>query len=102
MPAVPGASTTERWASLVTGVRTEAHGVRAIEGIRFTGGSHVLQRASRADVMLLRVAPALRIARREPLPPTVRKRDYVWEIASERGVPALAVNWWATSDDASA
>jgi hypothetical protein len=90
---VPGDSTTERWASLGTGVPVERHGVRAIEGIRFPGGSHILQSLSRADFVL----PA--VGRREPLPPTVRRRDYVWEILAERGLPSLSVNWWATSDE---
>jgi len=90
---LPGESTTERWASIGTGVRVEQHGVRAIEGIRFRGGTHILQRISRADFVLRA------IGRREPLPPTVRRRDYIWEIVSERGVPSLAVNWWATSDE---
>lgn len=93
MQSVPGDSTTERWASLGTGVPVSRHGVRAIEGIRFRGGSHILQSVSRADFVL----PA--VARREPLPPTVRRRDYVWEILAERGLPSLAVNWWATSDE---
>ena len=93
-----GDSTAERWASLGTGVRTEAHGVRALEGVRFLGATHILQRISRADFVLMHVAPALRIARREPLPPTVRRRDYVWEIVAERGLPAVSVNWWATAD----
>jgi hypothetical protein len=96
--ALPADSTTERWASLGTGVRTEEHGVRAIEGVRFRGGSHVLQRLSPHDFVLMRVAPLLGIARREPLPPTVRRRDYVWEIVANRGVPSVAVNWWATAD----
>jgi hypothetical protein len=95
---LPAESTTERWASLGTGVRTEAHGVRAIEGVRFHGGAHVLQRISRGDFVLMQLAPLLRIARREPLPPTVRRRDYIWEIFAERGVPSVAVNWWATAD----
>lgn len=95
--AMDGDSTTERWASLGTGVRTEQHGVRAIEGVRFRGGAHVLQRVSQADFLLMNVAPAIGVARREPLPPTVRRRDYVWEIFAERGVPAVAVNWWATA-----
>jgi hypothetical protein len=95
---VPGDSTAERWASLGTGVRTEAHGVRAIEGVRFRGTTHILQRISRNDLALMRMAPLLGIARREPLPPTVRRRDYVWEIAAERGLPAVAVNWWTTAD----
>jgi hypothetical protein len=100
--AIRGDSTTERWASLGTGVRTEEHGVRAIEGVRFRRGSHVLQRISPADVSLMTLAPLLGLARREPLPPTVRRRDYIWEIFAERGVPSVAVNWWATAttDDA--
>lgn len=93
-----GDSTTERWASLGTGVRTEAHGVRAIEGVRFRGGSHILQRISRGDFVLMQLAPLLGMARREPLPPTVRRRDYVWEIVAARGLPSVAVNWWATAD----
>lgn len=97
-PAHPIAagSTTERWASFGTGVRTEVHGVRAIEGVRFRGGRHVIQRISRGDFVLMNTP----IARREPLPPTVRRRDYVWEIASERGIPSVAVNWWTTADSA--
>jgi len=95
---LPARSTTERWASLGTGVRAEAHGVRAIEGVRFRGGSHVLQRISPRDFVLMRIAPLLGVARREPLPPTVRRRDYVWEIVAGRGVPSVAVNWWATAD----
>ncbi|MBV8516756.1 MAG: hypothetical protein JO197_05060 [Acidobacteria bacterium] len=91
--AIPGDSTTERWASLGTGVRTDAHGVRAIEGVRFPGGAHILQRISRADFVLLHG-----LARREPLPPTVRRRDYLWEVVARRGLPALAVNWWTTAD----
>jgi hypothetical protein len=94
---IPAASTTERWASLGTGVRTEQHGVRAIEGVRFTGGRHVLQRISDADFVLMNAAPLLGIARREPLPPTVRRRDYIWELFAERGVTSVAVNWWATA-----
>ena len=98
IPPLPADSTTERWASLGTGVPTDAHGVRAIEGVRFLGATHILQRISRGDVVLMKVAPALRIARREPLPPTVRRRDYVWEIVTARGLPGVSVNWWATSD----
>jgi len=96
--SIPGSSTTERWASLGTGVNTEHHGVRAIEGVRFRGGSHVLQRISRGDFVLMTLAPLVGIARREPLPPTVRRRDYIWEIFAERGLPSVSVNWWATAD----
>jgi hypothetical protein len=99
VPGIAGASTTERWASLGTGVPTTMHGVRAIEGVRIRGGRHILQRVSRSDVVLMNAAPALKIARREPLPPTVRRRDYVWEIAATRGVPSVAVNWWTTADE---
>ncbi|HEX7833297.1 MAG TPA: alkaline phosphatase family protein [Thermoanaerobaculia bacterium] len=99
---IRGDSTAERWASLGTGVRTEEHGVRAIEGVRFRGGAHVLQRISRADWVLMNFAPLIGIARREPLPPTVRRRDYIWEVFAERGVTSVSVNWWATADDKAA
>lgn len=96
---IESASTTERWASLATGVPTEYHGVRAIEGIRLAGSSHVLQRISRADLVLLYLGPALGLTRREPLPPTVRRRDYVWELLANRSVPSVSVNWWASEDE---
>ncbi|HEY3056860.1 MAG TPA: hypothetical protein VGK31_13115 [Thermoanaerobaculia bacterium] len=85
-------STTERWASVGTGVPASLHGVRAVEGVRLFGGAHVLQSVSRGDVAL-RAA-----AQRQPLPPTIRRRDYVWEIFAARGVPSLAVNWWTTAN----
>ncbi len=87
-----GASTTERWASVGTGVPATLHGVRAVEGVRLAGGAHVLQSVSRADFVLRSVGE------RQPLPPTIRRRDYVWEIFAGRGVPSLAVDWWTTSD----
>ncbi len=93
---LPGESATERWASVGTGVPPRIHGVRAIEGLRFASGPHVIQSLSRDDFVLHTVAPALRLGRREPLPPTVRRRDYVWEIVAARGLPATAVNWWTT------
>lgn len=89
---VSGASTTERWASVGTGVPASLHGVRAVEGVRLAGGTHVLQSVSRADVALRSLATRL------PLPPTIRRRDYVWEIFAGRGATSLSVNWWTTSD----
>lgn len=89
---VDGASTTERWASAGTGVPTRIHGVRAIEGIRFRGGSHIIQTISDADV------PIRTFGTRQPLPPTVRRRDFVWEVFEHRGMQVLAVNWWTSSE----
>jgi hypothetical protein len=93
-----GATATERWATVGTGVPTPLHGVRAVEGVRLRGGKHLLQAVSNADFVLRRLAEALGLARREPLPPTVRRRDYVWELAAARGVTSVAVNWWTTDD----
>lgn len=93
---IAAGSATERWATIGTGVPPRIHGVRAIEGVRFRGGTHVIQTLSRADFVLRDLASAAGIARREPLPPTVRRRDYVWEIFAARGMPAVAVNWWTT------
>jgi hypothetical protein len=94
--AVPGESTAERWASVGTGTATRQHGVRAIEGVRFRGGSHLLQTLSRSDFVIHELAGMTGLARRQPLPPTVRRRDYVWELFADRGLPATAVNWWTT------
>src|SRR5258708_22704161 len=93
-----GRSTTERWASLGTGVKTYLHGVHAVEGVRLRGGRPLLQSVSRADVVLLDLAERIGLARREALPPTGRPRHFVWAILAERGVPSVAVNWW-TADD---
>ncbi|MGZ4809306.1 MAG: alkaline phosphatase family protein [Thermoanaerobaculia bacterium] len=92
-----GGTTTERWASVGTGTPAALHDVRSVEGIRFRGGRHVLQSISRADIVLRAAAPALGLADRQVLPPTVRHRDYVWEIFARRGVTSAAVNWWTTA-----
>jgi hypothetical protein len=86
----PGRSSPERWASVGTGVPPSLHGVRAVEGIRIRGGRHLIQAVSAADVVLRN------LGRREPLPPTVRRRDYVWEVFAGRGMAVAAVNWWTT------
>ncbi len=98
IPAMAEKSTTERWASVGTGVLPRLHGVHAVEGVRIQGGRQVMQTLSGVDVVLRGIAPAIRIADRQPLPPTVRRRDFVWEIFAARGVPSLAVNWWTTDD----
>ncbi|HXH40266.1 MAG TPA: hypothetical protein VNN08_16680 [Thermoanaerobaculia bacterium] len=95
---MPGASATERWASVGTGVPTALHGVRAVDGVRVRGGRHLLQSVSPVDFVLRDIAEVLGLAVREPLPPTVRRRDYVWEIFATRSLPSLSVNWWTTDD----
>ncbi|HWS73048.1 MAG TPA: hypothetical protein VN605_13095 [Thermoanaerobaculia bacterium] len=95
---VAGGSTTERWATVGTGVSTRIHGVRAIEGVRMRGGRHLIQTLSRGDLVLHDFAPAIGMAERQALPPTIRRRDYVWELFAKRGVPVVAVNWWTSED----
>jgi hypothetical protein len=92
IPPIAGASTTERWASVGTGVPTSIHGVRAIEGVRFPGGSHIIQQISDFDFAVRHAGTRL------PLPPTVRRRDFVWELFAHRGISVLAVNWWTSSE----
>ncbi|HSP17009.1 MAG TPA: hypothetical protein VLV78_19845 [Thermoanaerobaculia bacterium] len=92
VPRIAGTSTTERWASVGTGVPASLHGVHALEGVQLAGGAHILQSVSRADVVLRHAGKRL------PLPPTIRRRDFVWEIFAGRGVPSLAVNWWTAPD----
>lgn len=98
---IPGDSTAERWASAGTGVPARLHGVHSVEGVHFRGGARVVQTLSHDDPVLRLVAVALGMAQREPLPPTVRRRDFVWEIFAARGVPSLAVDWWASGDSRS-
>lgn len=97
-PAAPvdGASAAERWASLGTGVPAALHGVRAVAGVRLKAGGEVLQSISRSDLVLLHLATGLGLASRQPLPPTVRRREFVWEILAARGTPSVAVNWWTS------
>ena len=95
---MPGSSATERWASVGTGVPTGIHGVRAVDGVRFRNGRHLLQSVSPMDFVLRDLAEDVKLAAREPLPPTVRKRDYVWEIFGARLLPSLSINWWTTDD----
>jgi len=96
--SITAGSATERWATLGTGVPPATHGVRAVEGVRLRQGRHLLQAVSSLDFVLRDLAPVLRLASREPLPPTVRRRDYVWEIFARRSVASLSVNWWTTDD----
>lgn len=96
--SIPARSTTERWASVGTGVEPRLHGVHSVEGVRLRGGGQVIQTLSTVDVVLHDLAPSMALAHREPLPPTVRRRDFVWEIFAARGIPSLSVDWWTTDD----
>lgn len=95
---VAARSATERWATIGTGTPPSAHGVHAIDGIRPRGAGRVLQNLSRADAPL-RLAARAGIAESVALPPTERRRPFVWEVFASRGVASGAVNWW-TSEDA--
>lgn len=88
----------ERWATIGTGTPPSLHGVRSVEGIRLLASPAVLQTTSRYDPVLRWAAPFLRLATREALPPTARSRDYVWEVLASRGIPSVAVNWWAEEE----
>lgn len=101
MASAPAPSAAERWASLGTGVPARFHGVRALAGVRLAGGNRVLQSISGADFLLRDAAPVIGIARIQPLPPTVRRRHFVWESLAARGVPVVAVNWWTSSSEKS-
>src|SRR5205807_6042883 len=69
IPPMVEKSTTERWASVGTGVGAALHGVHAVEGARLRGGRHLVQALSSSDLVLLDVAPEIGLAHREPLPP---------------------------------
>lgn len=104
LPCTPVAapSAAERWATAGSGTEGRLHAVRAIEGVRSRLTGSVLQSVSTTDVLLRNVVPAFGFFRRAPIPPTVRRRDYVWEILASRGVSSFAVNWWVTDQKKSA
>jgi len=89
-------SSAERWASIGTGTPPTLHGVETIDGVRIEGSRRMIQSVSRADVFLYGPARWLGLIQREALPPTIRRRDYVWEILAARGVSSAAINWWAS------
>lgn len=91
-------SAPEAWATIGTGTPPSLHGVRSVEGVRLFGGTRVVQNVSPLDYLLRVIAPAIGIAERQPLPPSIRDRHYLWESLAERGLPVVAVNWWTTED----
>ena len=93
----PGGSAPQRWASVGTGTRVALHGVRSVDGLRFRGSKRILQSVSDRDPVLRQLAPLLGVAVRQPLPPTARRRDFVWEITAGRAIPSAALNWWTAS-----
>jgi len=89
------ASPPEYWATIATGVNESLHRVHSLEAIELRPTGSVLQSISLRDPSLTAIAPLTGLARRIALPPTVRQRDYLWEIVATRGVPVTSVNWWA-------
>jgi hypothetical protein len=87
----------ETWASIGTGTPPEIHGVRAIDAVRLAGSQKLLQSISSADITL-RLLTRLGLGRKQPLPPAIRERDYVWEILGSRDVPSAGINWWASPE----
>lgn len=96
IPPEPYHSSAERWASIGTGTPPVIHGVKTIDGVRISGSRRMIQSVSRADPYLYGPASWLRLVQREALPPTIRRRDYIWEILAKRGVSSAAINWWAS------
>ncbi|HXI11401.1 MAG TPA: hypothetical protein VNM92_01985 [Thermoanaerobaculia bacterium] len=97
-PSFAGHSAAERWASIGTGTGEQQHRVRSIEGVVLAGSNTPLQTISAHDWVLRWLAPHIELGELVPLPPAVRRRDYVWEIFASRGISSLSVNWWSTDD----
>lgn len=89
-------SSAERWASTGTGTTPAIHGVKTIDGVRIAGSRRMIQSVSRADPFLYGPASWLGLVQREALLPTLRRRDYIWEILAARGISSAAINWWAS------
>ena len=99
---MPGSSATERWASVGTGVPTGIHGVRAVDGVRFRSGRHLLQSVSPADFVLRDLAEDREAGARAS---RCRRRCAnaitSGRFSRARLLPSLSVNWWTTDDSQS-
>ncbi|HKY32372.1 MAG TPA: alkaline phosphatase family protein [Candidatus Polarisedimenticolia bacterium] len=87
-----------RWTTASTGQRHQVHGVLGFQAGRVPGLGLPLQEAAgepgAALSIRLLVPPAM--APRRPVSGGVRRAAAVWEVLARHGVPAAAVNWWAT------
>ncbi len=94
-----GGPPPEVWTTIGTGETSLRHGVRSFVLSRLTGMQGGLDFASdRPGIAsaLETVFPAFGLSREIPVSGLTRTRKAIWEIVSEKGFPAGAVNWWAT------
>ncbi len=86
------------WTTIATGRGPEAHGIRAAGAQRLPGMTAPvpLEPRSRWAKGLARAADVVRITRTDPPSAVLRGAKTVWNVASEKGLGVLVVNWWAS------
>jgi hypothetical protein len=84
----------EVWTTILTGMRSDLHGVRSAGAERLPGVATPLRRRT-APLPLEAAIRFLLPTRTVPASGSVRRVRALWEIVELRG-PAAAVGWWAT------
>jgi len=86
------------WTTVATGRPAEQHGILGYQAERVPGMATPVQDNPAPSAPTLSLRLLLPPLRSEPAPVSsgMRRARAVWEIFSEAGVPAAAVNWWAT------
>ncbi|MGH9868238.1 MAG: alkaline phosphatase family protein [Candidatus Polarisedimenticolia bacterium] len=92
-PPVP----PRRWTTVATGLPSDLHGVLGYQAGRVPGlSSPVQDPASSLWPLSPRLLLPPRVAASAPVDARLRRASAVWEILTEHGVRAAAVNWWAS------
>ncbi len=86
------------WTTVATGVGAEQHGVSGLELRTVAGVAGTIRTASRAPLgrALGAVTDLARLTRPAPLSGAARRHKAFWDVAAEKGLDAVVVNWWAT------
>jgi hypothetical protein len=86
------------WTTVATGVSAEEHGVSGLELRRVAGLEGAVGATSRSTLAaaLGAVTDLARLTTPVPVSGTARRHKTFWEVAAEKGLEAVAVNWWAT------
>ncbi len=86
------------WTTVATGVSPGQHGVSGLELRRVAGLEGAVNTMSGSPLTraLGTVTDLARLTRPAPVSGTSRHHKTFWEVAAEKGLDAVVVNWWAT------
>jgi hypothetical protein len=97
LPASDAPDPARTWTSLATGQPADVHGVSGIEGRTLSGMVGTMPTADTGLAGALGAATDLVRLTRPTLTTGLQRRSKTfWEVASDCGLQAAVVNWWAT------